>query len=99
MGAPDYNLSWSPHIATIVGKANTVLVFFRRNFTQCQRDLEVKSYLTYIRPIVEYPATVWSPYTQCNIHSVEMIQRKAARFVFNDFPRLSGDSTMLELLG
>ena len=28
-----------------------------------------------------------------------MIQQKAARFVFNDFARLSSVSTMLELLG
>ena len=42
---------------------------------------------------------VWSPHTQCNIHSIEMIQRKAARFVFNDFARLSSVATMLELLG
>ena len=76
-----HNLSWSPHIATIVGKANTVLAFFQRNFTQCQRDLKVKCSLTYIQPIVEYAATVCSPYTQCNIHSVEMIQLKAARLV------------------
>ena len=92
-----HNLSWSPHIATIVGKANSVLAFFLRNFIQCQ--LKVKCYLTYIRPIIEYAATVWSPHTQCNIHSIEMIQRKAARFVFNDFARLSSVATMLELLG
>ena len=49
--------------------------------------------------IIEYVATVWSPHTQCNIHSIEMIQQKAARFVFNDFARLSSVSTMLELLG
>ena len=73
--------------------------FFQRNFIQCQRDLKVKCYLTCIRPIIEYVATVWSPHTQCNIHSIEMIQRKAARFVFNDFARLSSVSTMLELLG
>ena len=50
-------------------------------------------YLTYIRPIVGYAATVWFPHTQYNIHSVEMIQQKAARFVFNDFTRLSSVSS------
>ena len=53
----------------------------------------------YIQPIIEYAATIWSPHTQCNIHSVEMIQRKAARFVFNDFARLASITTMLEHLG
>ena len=46
-----------------------------------------------------HAATVWSPHTECNIHSVEMIQQKAAVFVFNDLARLSSVSTMLELLG
>ena len=61
--------------------------------------MKVKRYLTYIQPIIQYAATVWSPHTQCNIHSVEMIQWKAARFVFNEFSRLSSVTTMLEHLG
>ena len=40
-----------------------------------------------------------SPHSQCNIHSVEMIQWKAARFVFDDFTRLSSVTAMLEHLG
>ena len=48
--------------------------------------------------IIDYAATVWSRYTQCNVHSVKMIQRKVARLVFNDFARLSSVTTMLELL-
>ena len=55
-----HNLSWSPHISTIVGKANSVLAFFQRNFIHCQWDLKIKCYLT-------YAATVWSPHTQCTI--------------------------------
>ena len=43
-----HNLSWSPHIASIIGKANSVPAFFQINFVQCQRDLKVKCYLTYI---------------------------------------------------
>ena len=36
-----HNLSWSSHISTIIGKANSVLAFFRRNLVHCQRDLTI----------------------------------------------------------
>ena len=63
------------------------------------RDLKVKCYQTYIRPIIEYAASVWSPHTQSDIHTIEMLQRKAARFVFDNFSRSSSVSNMLECLG
>ena len=53
----------------------------------------------YIRPIIEYAAVVWSPHTQSSIDAVEMLQQKAARFVCNDFARLSSITSMLEHLG
>ena len=65
----------------------------------CSRDLKVKCYQTYIRPIIEYAAVVWSPHTQSDINTVEMLQRIAARFVFNNFSRSSSVSNMLEHLG
>ena len=30
-------------------------------------------------------SVVWSPYVKADISRIEMVQRKAARFVFNDF--------------
>ena len=94
-----HNLSWSPHISRIVGKVNSVQSFFQRNLAYCPRDLTVKCYQTYIRPIIEYAAVVWSPHTQSSTDAVEMLQRKAARFVCNDFARLSSVTSMLEHLG
>ena len=93
-----HNLSWSPQISRIVSKVNQVQSFFRRNLSYCSRNLKVKCYQTYIRPIIEYAAVIWSPHTQSDIHIVEMLQRKAARFVFNDFSRLSSVTNMLDHL-
>ena len=56
-----HNLSWLPHISKISGKVNSVQAFFHRNLTHCSRNLKVKCYQTYIRPIIEYTAVVWSP--------------------------------------
>ena len=62
-----HNLSWSTHIAGIIGRATSALAFFRRNFNQCSRDVKIKCYLTYIRPIIEYAVVIWSPHLQNNI--------------------------------
>ena len=94
-----YDLSWSPHISRISGKVNSIQASFQRNLAHCSRDLKVKCYQTYIRPIIEYAAVMWSPCTQSSIYAVEMLQRKAARFVCNDFTRLSNITRMLEHLG
>ena len=49
--------------------------------------------------ITEYGSVAWSPYTQKDIICVESIQRRAARFVCNDYCRSSSLNTMLSNLG
>ena len=42
---------------------------------------------TYVRPILEYASTVWEPHTKELITQLEMVQRRAARFVTADYRR------------
>ena len=51
-----------------------------------------------MRPIVEYSATVWNPYVAKNIQQVEMIQRRAARWVLGCYDRLDSVNDMLSSL-
>ena len=90
-----HSLSWFTHISGIIGQVTSALAFFRRNFGQCSRDVKIKCYLTYIHPIIEYAAIIWSPYLLTKIHQIEMVQRKAVRFVFNDYSRHSSVTDML----
>ena len=92
------NLSWSTHISGIIGRANSALSFFQRNFGQCTQTIKTKCYQMYIHPICEYAAVIWSPHLQTNIHQIEMIQRKAARLIFNDYSRHSSVTAMLTAL-
>lgn len=39
----------------------------------------------FVRPSLEYDSTVWDQYTKQHIGSMEMVQRRAARFVFNSW--------------
>ena len=55
--------------------------------------------MTMIRSVVEYASPVWSPSTEHNISKLEMVQRRAARFVMNDFSGYSSVSRMISQLG
>ena len=96
-------LSWKCHIYNITKKANSTMAFLRRNIRSNPRDAKVKAYKTYVRlfvrPIVEYVSSVWSPATDCHIDQLEMVQRRAARFVLNDYSRQSSVSAMMSALG
>ena len=91
-------LSWNTHIDATVKKANQVRCFLQRNLKSCQPDIKLKSYKTYVRPILEYGSIVWDPYTDVNINKLEMVQRKAARFIYNDWRYTSSPTTMLHNL-
>ena len=52
-----------------------------------------------IRSVVQYASPVWSPSTEHNISKLEMVQRRATRFVMNDFSRYSSVSRMISQLG
>ena len=85
----NHNLSWSNHITQICSKANSVLAFLQSNLRQCSTTVKSLAYFTYVQPIVEYASTVWSPHIKADINKLEMIQRRAARFVLNNYSRFA----------
>jgi len=52
-----------------------------------------------VHPILEFACVAWSPYQQCNIQAIEMIQRHAARFALNKFDRYASVTEMINVLG
>ena len=75
------NLSWSKHASNAAGKAHHSLGFLRMNFKHCSRQVKA---ITYTSPVLEYAAPVWDPYRQADIKALEQVQRRAARYVYND---------------
>jgi hypothetical protein len=43
------------------------------------------TYISLVRPTVEYASPVWDPYLQKNKYKIEMVQRRAARFDTNRY--------------
>jgi len=92
------DLSWNKHVENTAKKASCALGFLRRNLRHCSREVKTKCYNTFVRPITEYASCVWDPLTQKNTDKIEAVQRQAARFVKDDYGRMSSVTTMLEEL-
>ena len=92
------NLSWNHHIDNVCKKANNTTAFLRRNLSSCPATIKDQCYKTFVRPQVEYAATVWDPHAQNNIQKIEAVQRRAARFVTNNYNTTSSVTAMMEQL-
>ncbi|KAL8614243.1 hypothetical protein ACOMHN_026460 [Nucella lapillus] len=92
-------MDWEDHINSIWTKANQVLGFLRRNLKISSPSIKAKAYKTFVRPLLEYSASVWDPYEKQHKVKLENIQRRAARFVLNRYQRSDSVTTMLEILG
>ena len=90
------DLRWEPHVRTITKKASRTLGFLRRNLRVSSPRHKEIAYRALVRPQVEYASSVWDPHLQKDIHALEMVQRRAARFVTGRYRRTSSVSDMLE---
>lgn len=71
----------------------------RRNLWGCPEQIKSVAYNSLVRPQLEYASAVWDPHAVGATHRLEMVQRRAARFVKRDYSRDSSVTTMLNELG
>ena len=93
------DLSWSRHADNITKKANSTMGFLKKNIRSAPQAAKETAYKTFVRPIVEYAATTWAPFTDTETSKIEMVQRRAARFVSNEYRRTSSVTEMISTLG
>ena len=75
------------------------LGLLRRNMKISSQAVKTQAYQSLVRPHLEYASTVWSLHTSDNIKKVEMVQRRAARYVCNRWHNTSSVSEMVSHLG
>ena len=94
------DLKWSNHVNSVCKKASSTLGFIKRNLKHCPETTRHMAYVSLVRSVLEYGATIWDPYLQCDINRLEKVQRRAARFITGDYTsRTPGCMTnMLESL-
>ena len=91
-------LNWNDHVNNITKKANATRGFLQRNLRGAPAAAKCQAYQTFVRPTLEYASSVWDPHTQILKTKLESVQRKAARWVSNDWDRRSSVTTMVEKL-
>ena len=93
------SMSWSGHIQEIINKASKTLNLVKRILPQCTSSVKETAYITLVRPILEYANVVWDPYQQYLINNIEMVQRRAARWVKHDYrPRYRLTSSVSDMI-
>ena len=92
------NLTWNRHIAKTCNKATKTLSFLRRNLRV--RNVQAKSlaYKVLVRPTLEYCCPVWDPHRKNQEYQLEIVQRRAARFVLGRYHNTSSVTDMLQQL-
>ena len=89
----------SAHFNNITNKANSILGLLRRNLRIPSQTIKTHAYQSLVRPHLEYASTVWDPHTQKNIHKLDMVQRRAARYTCNRYHNISSVTEMVGHLG
>jgi len=102
------DLKWTSHIEQTTAKASRTLGMLRRNIKIRDTAPRELAYKALVRPQLEYASSIWDP-PRNQLHDsgrlsglaqkVEMVQRRAARFVSRRYHNTSSVSDMLDTLG
>lgn len=93
-----HNLSWQKHIDGIASKSNQMLGLINRNLRRSSQKIRQQAFFSLVRPRLEYCATVWNPSTKKSISKIEAVQRRAARFVLQQYRHSESVSAMIQQL-
>ena len=83
-------LQWNSHIDKISSEANRMLGFLWRTMYRGPKEIKDKVYKATVRQKLEYCSSIWDPYTSKSINKLEMVQRRATRFVMSKPHRKTG---------
>ena len=67
--------TWKEHIANTTTKASQTLGFLGRNLRISCQNIKEQAYKMLVRPVLEYAASVWDPYTKQDTKDLEKVQR------------------------
>ena len=90
------NLNWDYHYKKITGRAYKFLGLLRRTFTTDSILAKKRLYISIVRSQLLYCSQVWHPYYIKDILLFERIQRRATKYILNDY-KSSYKSRLLHL--
>ena len=92
-----YDLSWSPHISSIVTQAHQRLGFLRRNLQGSPFRYRGTAYQALVRSQLEYCCTIWDPTLKGETKRIERVQRQAAHWAMGEYGMTSVTRLLKEL--
>ena len=72
----DNKLQFNAHTSIIIGRAHARAYLIHKCFIFRNTQSLVRGFVTYVRPILEYARSTWSPFTITNIKQVESVQKR-----------------------
>jgi hypothetical protein len=76
------DLKPSKYCTEIAAKALARLALLFRVFRTKNKEVLIRAFTTYVRPLVEYETSVWSPYYKKDIERIEQVQRVFTRRLY-----------------
>jgi len=90
----DKTMSFMSQINNTMSKASKVLNFIKRNLSNCLQSTKESAYLSLVWPTLEYASACMGSLQSVYSINIEKIQRKASRWVLNDYNRYSNAPTI-----
>ena len=75
------HLKWNDHVKCITAKSSKTLNHLRHALYTCPSSVKAAVYRCIVRPLLEYASPVWFLYSPGDIKKLEVVQRRAARWV------------------
>ena len=79
------DLNWSPYYISITSQSYKILGLLCRTFTLSTCMSRKKLYILLVRSQLLYCSQVWKPYLIKDIITLERVQRRATKFILNDY--------------
>ena len=89
---------WPDHVTRVVAKANSAPGFLQHNLKYCPPEIKASCFKSLVIPILECGCTSWFPHFQKDTYAIEMVQWRAARFIFNDYSYNTSVTSLLNTL-
>ena len=79
------DLNWTPHYNLIIGQAYKILGLIHRSFISNSYLVKKQLYISLVRSQIMYCSQLWRPHLIHYITTLERIQRRATKFILNNY--------------
>jgi hypothetical protein len=80
------DLTWKKHIENCINRGNKRLGLVKRCLGfNCSTKTKLLSFVSLVRPLVEYNTVVWMPNNKKQLCKLESLQRRATKYILNNY--------------